>query len=126
MVNNKTEQILKRQSLKGTKSAETGYVQTDFNVMSASLAFDAVFVSCGQQPNVERVGLHKAGIQYHRQRGIVVNDFLQTTNPDVYAAGDCCTRYQYTHMADDMAKIVVRNALFFGRNRLSELLVPRC
>ena len=96
---NQTEHVRRLQSLKGIKSVESGYVRQDFNVMSTSLVFDAVFVSTGQRPNVENVGLDQAGIQYHRNRGIVVNDFLQTTNPDVYAAGDCCSRYQYTHMA---------------------------
>ena len=124
-LNNKTEKLQRRRSLKGQKTSQ-GYVQTAFNVMSTKLTFDHVFVCTGQRPNVQNIGLERAGIRYNERTGIEVNDFLQTTNTDIYAAGDCCSRYQYTHMADAMAKIVIRNALFFGRNRQSQLLLPWC
>ncbi|ETN99372.1 mercuric reductase [Reticulomyxa filosa] len=44
-------------------------------------------------------------------KGIEVNDYLQTSNSNVYAIGDCCTRYQFTHIADAMARMVIRNAI---------------
>jgi pyruvate/2-oxoglutarate dehydrogenase complex dihydrolipoamide dehydrogenase (E3) component len=56
--------------------------------------------------------------------GIQVDDRLQTTNPDVYAVGDVASKYQFTHMADFGARLVIRNALFFGREKFSNLLVP--
>jgi pyruvate/2-oxoglutarate dehydrogenase complex dihydrolipoamide dehydrogenase (E3) component len=60
------------------------------------------------------------------QHGIEVNDHLQTSNPHIYAAGDVATAYRFTHMADAMARIVIRNALFFGRARASLLTIPWC
>jgi pyruvate/2-oxoglutarate dehydrogenase complex dihydrolipoamide dehydrogenase (E3) component len=57
---------------------------------------------------------------------VAVNDFLQTSNPRVYAAGDVCSRHKLTHAADAMARIVVQNALFFGRRRVSALTIPSC
>ncbi len=45
-------------------------------------------------------------------------------NPRVYAAGDICTPYQFTHSADAMARIVIQNALFFGRKKMSDLVIP--
>ncbi len=48
------------------------------------------------------------------------------SNPRVYAAGDVCSKYKFTHAADAMARIVVRNALFFGRARMSSLVIPWC
>ena len=124
-LNNKTERLQRRRSSQGKKTTQ-GYIKTAFNVMSSKLTFDHIFVCTGQRPNVQNIGLERAGIRYNERSGIEVNDFLQTTNADVYAAGDCCSRYQYTHMADAMAKIVIRNALFFGRNRQSQLLLPWC
>ena len=59
-------------------------------------------------------------------RGVIVNDKLQTTNPHIYAAGDICLPYQFTHLADAAARIVIQNALFFGRKKLSALTIPWC
>jgi pyruvate/2-oxoglutarate dehydrogenase complex dihydrolipoamide dehydrogenase (E3) component len=86
---------------------------------------DALLVAVGRAPNVEGLDLEKAGVAYSR-KGIEVNDRLQTSNPHVYAAGDICSPYQFTHAADFMARTVVRNALFFGRAKLSALTIPWC
>ena len=60
------------------------------------------------------------------QKGVQVNDRLRTTIPRIYAAGDICSPYQFTHAADFMARIVVQNALFKGRKKLSALTIPWC
>ena len=70
------------------------------------------------------MGLEKAEIEHDLVRGIQVNDRLQTTNPNVFAAGDVASRYQFTHAADFMARVVVQNALFMGRRKASSLLIP--
>jgi pyruvate/2-oxoglutarate dehydrogenase complex dihydrolipoamide dehydrogenase (E3) component len=51
---------------------------------------------------------------------------LQTTNSHVFAAGDIASPYKFTHAADAMARLVVQNALFFGRRRVSDLVIPWC
>ena len=86
---------------------------------------DAVLVAIGRTPNVEGLNLEAAGIQ-HSKDGVVVNDRMQTTNPRVFAAGDIASSFKFTHAADAMARLVVQNALFFGRRRVSELVVPWC
>ena len=57
-----------------------------------------------------------------------MNDFLQTANPRIYAAGDIAGSYQFTHAADAMARVCIQNALFsfgpLGKKRLSKLVVP--
>ena len=53
-----------------------------------------------------------AGVEYDLLKGIKINDYLQTTNPSVYAAGDVCFPYKFTHIADATARIVIQNALF--------------
>ena len=68
--------------------------------------------------------LEKAGIQYDSRIGITVNDNLRTSNKNVYAAGDCCSSFKFTHAADFMARLVIRNALFFGSDKMSKLLIP--
>lgn len=86
--------------------------------------FDALLVATGRKPTVKGLGLEAAGVRFDERMGVEVDDRLQTSNPNVYAVGDVASRYQFTHMADFMARMVVRNALFFGRDRVSKLLVP--
>jgi pyruvate/2-oxoglutarate dehydrogenase complex dihydrolipoamide dehydrogenase (E3) component len=86
--------------------------------------FDALLVATGRKPNVTGLGLDLAGIRFDPRSGVDVNDKLQTSNPNVFAVGDVASRYQFTHMADFMARTVIRNALFLGRDKVSSLLVP--
>ena len=79
-----------------------------------------MLVGVGRAPNVEGLGLEAAGVAY-TQAGVTVDDFLRTANPAVYAAGDICLGPQFTHTADFSARIVIQNALFFGRKRFSAL-----
>ena len=90
-----------------------------------TVAVDHVLLGAGRAPNVEGLGLAQVGVAFD-QRGITVDDRLRTTNPHIYAAGDVCSRYQFTHAADALARIVVQNALFFGRKRASALHIPWC
>lgn len=86
---------------------------------------DQLLVAVGRAPNVEGLGLEAVGVEYDN-KGVKTNDRLQTTNPNIYAAGDICSPYQFTHAADFMARIVIQNALFFGRARVSSLVIPWC
>lgn len=86
--------------------------------------FDAMLVSTGRKPNVSNLDLEKAGVEYDSKIGLKVTDMLQTTNPRIYGVGDCCSAYKFTHAADAMARIVIRNALFLGKDKMSNLLIP--
>jgi pyruvate/2-oxoglutarate dehydrogenase complex dihydrolipoamide dehydrogenase (E3) component len=88
------------------------------------LIADEILAAVGRRPNVESLDLPAAGIQSSAQ-GILVNDYLQTSNPRVYAAGDVCTTVRHTHAAYAMAAIVIQNALFWGRKKFSRLVIPR-
>jgi len=92
----------------------------------STVTVDAILVGTGRLPNVEGLELGAADIDCDATTGIRVNDFLQTSNPRVYAAGDVCLEHKFTHTADASARIVVRNALFGGRQRLSALTIPWC
>jgi pyruvate/2-oxoglutarate dehydrogenase complex dihydrolipoamide dehydrogenase (E3) component len=86
---------------------------------------DALLLGVGRAPNVEGLGLEAARVAYDAS-GVHVDDRLRTTNPLVYAAGDVCSRWKFTHAADAMARIVVQNALFLGRKKASALVIPWC
>ena len=88
-------------------------------------SIDQVLVAAGRTPNIESLLLEAAGVKSNKH-GIEIDDKFQTSNSDVFAAGDVCSKYKFTHAADFMARAVVRNALFFGREKLSALTIPWC
>lgn len=85
---------------------------------------DAVLIAAGRRPNVTGMDLELAKVEYDTKAGLTVNDKLQTTNPRIYGVGDCCSKFKFTHAADFMARAVIRNALFFGKEKMSNLLIP--
>lgn len=90
------------------------------------LEVDEILVAVGRAPNVEGMGLERAGVAFDARSGVEVDDFLRTTNRRIYAAGDVCSPRKFTHAADAQARIVIRNALFFGRAKASRLVMPWC
>jgi pyruvate/2-oxoglutarate dehydrogenase complex dihydrolipoamide dehydrogenase (E3) component len=84
---------------------------------------DAILLSAGRAPNIEGLNLEAAGVKYSRD-GVIVDDRLRTSNPRIYAAGDVCSKFKFTHAADAMARAVLRNALFFGRAKMSAMVMP--
>jgi len=91
-----------------------------------SVRVDEILTGIGRAPNVENMDLESARVEYDTRTGVRVNDFLQTTNARIYAAGDVCLEFKFAHMADATARIVLHNALLRGRRKLSTLTVPWC
>ncbi len=87
---------------------------------------DAVLVATGRTPNIDGLGLTAAGVSFDGRTGLVVDDRLRTTNRRIYAAGDVASHHKFTHAADAMARIVLRNALFGGRSKVSALAMSWC
>ena len=87
---------------------------------------DEILLGVGRAPNVEGLALETVGVEYDARRGVHVNDYLQTSNPKIFAAGDICMNWKFTHAADAAARIVVQNALFFRSQKLSSLVMPWC
>jgi pyruvate/2-oxoglutarate dehydrogenase complex dihydrolipoamide dehydrogenase (E3) component len=87
---------------------------------------DAILMGAGRQPNVEGLALEKAGVTYHPRRGVEVDSFLRTSNRNIFAVGDVCMQWKFTHAADAAARIALQNALFGGRKKLEDLLMPWC
>lgn len=82
-----------------------------------------LLVATGRTPNTDAMNLEAAGVAYDAH-GVKVDDRLRTTNPKIFACGDVCSTQRFTHLADAQARIVIQNALFFGRARASDLVVP--
>ncbi|MGH9711824.1 MAG: mercuric reductase [Candidatus Acidiferrales bacterium] len=84
---------------------------------------DEILIAVGRKPNIEGLNAEVAGVKTVAT-GVLVDDLLRTSNPDIYAAGDICSSHKFTHAAEAMARIAIQNALFFGRKRVSDLVIP--
>jgi pyruvate/2-oxoglutarate dehydrogenase complex dihydrolipoamide dehydrogenase (E3) component len=93
-----------------------------------SVTVDEILAGAGRAPNVEGLNLEGVGVEYDPRKGVKVNDYLQTANPKIYAAGDICMDWKFTHAADAAARIVIKNTLFspfgLGRSKLGSLVMP--
>ncbi|WP_016952227.1 mercuric reductase [Anabaena sp. PCC 7108] len=93
-----------------------------------SVTVNEILVGAGRAPNVEGLNLEMVDVEYDKHQGVKVNDYLQTTNSKIYAAGDICMDWKFTHAADAAARIVIKNMLFspfgVGRTQLSQLVMP--
>jgi len=119
--------VLNSQIERVKKSTDGKTIYCTSNGTKQSIVVDEILVGAGRAPNVESLNLKAVGVEYDRQ-GVQVNDYLQTTNPHIYAAGDICMNWKFTHAADAAARIVIKNTLFspFGlrRSKLSNLVMP--
>ena len=107
------------------REGEETVVRFERDGEAAEVRAEQLLVAAGRAPNVEGMGLEAAGVEFDRQ-GVKVDDHLRTTNSRVYAAGDVASPYKFTHMSDAQARIVIQNALFFGRKKNSDLVIPWC
>jgi pyruvate/2-oxoglutarate dehydrogenase complex dihydrolipoamide dehydrogenase (E3) component len=92
---------------------------------AGSISADTILVAIGRSANLEGLNLESALVRLGPD-GLAVDDHLRTSNHRVYAAGDVCSSLKFTHAADAMARVVIQNALFHGRRRVSALVIPWC
>ena len=85
---------------------------------------DKLLVATGRQANVERLGLKAAGVD-HTARGVTVDRRLRTSRKHIFACGDVCGPYQFTHMAEYQAGVVISNAVFRFPKKTDYRVVPR-
>jgi pyruvate/2-oxoglutarate dehydrogenase complex dihydrolipoamide dehydrogenase (E3) component len=83
----------------------------DGNTETQTVDGSHLLVAVGRKPNIGDLGLDAAGIKFTKA-GITVGADLLTSNPKVFAIGDCTGGAQFTHVANDHAGIVIRRALF--------------
>lgn len=74
----------------------------------SSVFFDTILVAIGRELTIENLELEKATIACEHGK-IVVNDYLQTTNKNVYLSGDVAGGYQFTHAAELHAQVLLHN-----------------
>ena len=85
---------------------------------------DLLLIATGRAPNVDGIGLNHVNVKFDRRRGVQVDDFLRTSNPDIYAVGDVCLAEKFTHMAGETGVMVCKNAVFGGQEKYSDRVIP--
>ena len=87
------------------------------------ISVDQILIAVGRKPNIEGLGLEEIGVSVGA-KGIDVNNRLQTTAKNIYAAGDVIGHYLFTHVAAFQAQQIVRNIFFPGASAIDYSVVP--
>jgi len=101
-------------------------LETVNNEVKGDIQADEILLSIGRVANVEGLNLEAAGVAFDTDQGIKVDDFLRSTNPNMYAAGDACLSLKFTNAAQFSARMAVQNALMQAGQRQSNLVIPWC
>jgi pyruvate/2-oxoglutarate dehydrogenase complex dihydrolipoamide dehydrogenase (E3) component len=84
---------------------------------------DQILVAVGRRPNIENLGLDFAGVNFNN-KGILVDRRMRSSQKHIFACGDVCGPYPFTHMAEYQAGIVISNAVFRFPKKTSYRVVP--
>ena len=93
---------------------------------TSTLETDEILLSIGRIANVESLALDRCGVLCKDEVGIVVDEFLCSTNPRIYAAGDVCMSQKFTHVAKFTAVMATENALLGARRSQRDLITSWC
>lgn len=118
--------MLKTEVKKVDMSEDKKHIHVSHEQGEEIIEADEIMVGVGRTPNIDGLNLEAAGVDYDRGSGVKVNDYLQTTNRRIYAAGDVCFPYKFTHIADATARIVIQNALFIRSKKSKSMTIPWC
>ena len=101
-------------------------MEADHDGETVTVEFDQVLLAIGRKANVEGYGLEELGVALTPQGTVQVNEYLQTTYPNIYACGDIAGPYQFTHMASFQAWFASLNAMLGGiwRSKVNYNIVP--
>ncbi len=113
-------------AFKGIKANDDGSLRVEYerNGEEMSAEGDLVLLATGRQPNTEALGLEEVGIDTNGPT-IEVDEWLETSVPDIYAIGDCNGGYMFAHVASYEGEVAVENILG-ERRRTDYHIVPTC
>ena len=131
---NEGVRIIKNADTRSVATSDAGKVAVEFldrqsgRIAERTFFAGALLVAIGRTPNVRSLDLKSAGVDVN-ERGLCVNDYLQTSKRHIYAAGDVIGPFLFTHMADAHARVAVRNIVVpfqFLRQKMDYSVVPWC
>jgi len=110
-----------------TRGGEQVALATDSDGNRREIVFDQVLVALGRQARTGNMGLEKLEIELNPDGTLVVDEYLRTRFPNIYACGDVAGPYQFTHAAAHQAWYATVNALFgrFKKFKVDYRVMPR-
>lgn len=117
-------EIIPRASLESVKTTQTGTTCKLSGPKERSVKVEKVLVS-RREPNTSELGLEKLGVTLNEDKGIRVNDRLESSVEGIYAIGDATGGWMLSHAASSMSVFAAENAMG-ANNRYPFNLIPRC
>ncbi len=111
-----------------TKRVRFDHGRVILETNDGDITADTLLIAAGRTPNIEQLNLAAARVK-HNEHGVEVNDYMQTSQPHIYAAGDVANRLKFTHTADFTARALVRNIVMplqLLRQKVDFSVVPWC
>ncbi|HLZ07116.1 MAG TPA: FAD-dependent oxidoreductase, partial [Chloroflexota bacterium] len=105
--------------------AGSKFVTVERDRLDQVVEVDEILIATGKRPVLD-LGLELAGVSYEETKGVIVDNTLRTTNPAVYAAGDCGGPYRLTHVASYQGRLAVENAFSVNPRPVDYRAIPRC
>lgn len=105
----------------GEKIVTVGHKE---NEQAEDFAAAEILVSVGRKANTDGLNLAGVGVQVSEKGAVVVNGLGQTTVSHIWAGGDVTGQFQFSHVAEHEAKIIVRNILFPGTQAIPYDVIP--
>jgi pyruvate/2-oxoglutarate dehydrogenase complex dihydrolipoamide dehydrogenase (E3) component len=111
----------------GVKAVRTGRgrLRVQGPAETSELTYDALLLGAGRKAVIEHLNLEAAGVRI-RKDGVEVDEYLRTSNPNVYAAGDVAFPQKFTHAAIATARLCIANAVDGANRPARELVIPHC
>lgn len=106
-------------------AAKTKILVVEKDGKESEIETDEILVAVGRQPNTDNLDLEKAGVKFDKKQ-IFTDEYLQTSQKRIFAAGDVTAHFQFTHMADYEAQVVIQNAFvpFPFKKKIDFRVVP--
>ncbi|MFB6962786.1 FAD-dependent oxidoreductase [Streptomyces sp. NPDC056309] len=105
--------------------AGAGCLLAQGNGETRELPYGALLFGTGRKAHVEHLGLGAAGVHADGD-GVEVDEYLCTSNPNIYAIGDATFPQKFTHAANATARLCIANALDGAHRPARELVIPHC
>jgi len=99
-------------------------VAAEVNGKQREFRAEEVLMAVGRTPNTKGMGLEEAGVKLDKEGFIVVDDYMQTTNPNIYAAGDVTNSPKLVYVAAAGGGIAAENALNGNSRQLDLTVLP--
>jgi mercuric reductase len=126
-------QILEEQGVRVVTSARVTHVEAgppkavvaETNHGALRLTSAEILVATGRRPVIDGLDLEKAGVEPDERGGLVLDETLRTTNPNIFAAGDVTGAPQFVYVAAAQGTLAATNALTPASRRMDYAALPR-